>query len=88
MFHATLRPALRELGGPLFSQPPPHAQVNIMDKNQVKGAASKAKGKIKEVTGRVIGNEKMEREGKLEHAKGTVQKGYGDFKSDVKRASK
>jgi uncharacterized protein YjbJ (UPF0337 family) len=59
-----------------------------MDKNQVKGQMHKAKGKVKEVTGRIIGNDKMEREGKLEHAKGSVQKGYGDVKSDVKRATK
>jgi uncharacterized protein YjbJ (UPF0337 family) len=59
-----------------------------MDKNQVKGEGHKAKGKVKEVTGRAIGNDKMEREGKLEHAKGTVQKNYGDVKSDVKKATK
>ena len=59
-----------------------------MDKNQVKGSASKVKGKIKEVAGRTVGNDKLEREGKLEHAKGSVQKGYGDVKSDVKRATK
>jgi uncharacterized protein YjbJ (UPF0337 family) len=59
-----------------------------MDKNQVKGQMHKAKGKVKEVTGRIIGNDKMEREGKLEHAKGTVRKGYGDVKSDVKKATK
>jgi uncharacterized protein YjbJ (UPF0337 family) len=59
-----------------------------MDKNQVKGQAHKAKGKVKEVTGRTIGNKKMEQEGKREHAKGTVQKNYGDVKSDVKKATK
>ena len=59
-----------------------------MDKNQIKGEAKKAKGKVKEVTGRTIGNDKMEQEGKLEHAKGTVQKKYGEVKSDVKRATK
>jgi uncharacterized protein YjbJ (UPF0337 family) len=59
-----------------------------MDKNQIKGQAHKAKGKVKEVTGRVIGSDKMEQEGKVEHAKGTVQKGYGDVKSDVKKATK
>jgi uncharacterized protein YjbJ (UPF0337 family) len=59
-----------------------------MDKNQVKGEMHKAKGKVKEVTGRSIGNEKMEREGKLENAKGKVQKAYGDLKSDVKKATK
>ena len=59
-----------------------------MDKNQIKGDVKKAKGKVKEVTGRTIGNEEMERKGKLEHAKGTVQKGYGDVKSAVKKATK
>jgi uncharacterized protein YjbJ (UPF0337 family) len=59
-----------------------------MDKNQIKGQAHKAKGKVKEVTGRAIGSDKMEQEGKVEHAKGTVQKGYGDAKSDVKKATK
>lgn len=59
-----------------------------MDKNQIKGEMSKAKGTIKEVAGRTVGNDKMEREGKLEHAKGTIQKAYGDLKSDVKKATK
>lgn len=59
-----------------------------MDKNQVKGEMHKGKGKVKEATGRTLGNDKMEREGKIEHAKGTVQKGFGDAKSDVKRAAK
>ena len=59
-----------------------------MDKNQVKGELKQGKGKVKEVTGRTLGNDKMEREGKREHAKGTVQKNYGDVKSDVKKATK
>lgn len=59
-----------------------------MDKNQVKGEISKAKGKVKEVTGRTIGNDNMEREGKLEHAKGTIQRAYGNLKSSVKKAGK
>jgi uncharacterized protein YjbJ (UPF0337 family) len=63
-------------------------QVNIMGNHQAKGQMHKAKGKVKEVTGRTIGNDKMEQEGKLEHAKGTVQKKYGEVKSDVKRATK
>jgi uncharacterized protein YjbJ (UPF0337 family) len=59
-----------------------------MDKHQVKGEMHKAKGKIKEVTGRTIGNEKMERDGKIEHAKGSVQKAYGDLKSDIKKVTR
>lgn len=59
-----------------------------MAKHQIKGEMHKTKGKVKEVTGRTIGNEKMEREGKLEHSRGTVQKAYGDLKRDVKKATK
>ena len=59
-----------------------------MEKNQIKGEANKAKGKVKEVAGRTVGNDKMEREGKLEHAKGNVQKSYGDAKSNAKKATK
>jgi uncharacterized protein YjbJ (UPF0337 family) len=59
-----------------------------MDKNQVKGEMHKAKGKAKEVAGRTVGNDKLEREGKLERAKGKVQKAYGDLKSDAKKAAK
>lgn len=59
-----------------------------MDKNQVKGEMHKGKGKVKEVTGRVTGNDKLEREGKLEHARGTVQETYGDAKSNLKKATK
>ena len=59
-----------------------------MSNHKVKGQMHKAKGKVKEVTGRTFGNDKMEQEGKVEHAKGTAQKKYGDLKSDVKRAAK
>lgn len=59
-----------------------------MNKKQVEGLMDKVTGKVKEVAGRTIGNDKMEREGKFEHAKGTVKKNYGDVKSDVKKATK
>lgn len=58
-----------------------------MNKNQVKGTAHKSKGKVKESIGRAVGNEKMERDGKLEHAKGYVQKEAGDVQSSVKKAT-
>ncbi|HUG98148.1 MAG TPA: CsbD family protein [Gammaproteobacteria bacterium] len=59
-----------------------------MNKDQVKGELKKGKGKVKEATGRAIDNDEMEREGKREHAKGTVQNTYGDAKSNVKKATK
>ncbi|WP_405240613.1 CsbD family protein [Lentisalinibacter orientalis] len=58
-----------------------------MNKQKIKGELHKAKGKIKEVTGRAIDNEEMEREGKLEHAKGSVQESYGELKSEVKEVT-
>lgn len=59
-----------------------------MDKNQVKGRAKEVKGKAKEVAGKAVGNEKLEREGKVENASGKVQSKYGDLKSDVKKSVK
>lgn len=58
-----------------------------MDKNQFKGEAKKATGKVKETAGSATGNEKMESEGKAEHAKGSVQKEFGDAKSEAKKAT-
>lgn len=59
-----------------------------MNKKQVEGQIDKSTGKVKEVTGRAVGNDEMEREGKVEHAKGSVKKNYGDAKSNVKEATK
>lgn len=59
-----------------------------MNKDQVKGEMKKGKGKVKEVTGRTLGNDELERKGKSERAKGTVQNTYGDAKSNLKQATK
>lgn len=55
-----------------------------MNKDQVKGRIKKTKGAVKEVTGKVTGNESLEQKGKLQKAVGNVQAGYGDIKSDIK----
>jgi uncharacterized protein YjbJ (UPF0337 family) len=57
-----------------------------MNKNQVKGRADEAKGKVKEVTGKVLGNKRMETEGKVEKQSGKTEAAYGDLKRDVKKA--
>lgn len=49
---------------------------------------SKVKGKIKETAGKVTRNKRLEREGKLEEAKGVVQGAVADVKRAVKRALK
>jgi uncharacterized protein YjbJ (UPF0337 family) len=58
-----------------------------MDKSQIKGEFKKAKGKIKEVTGKVTGDKTLEIEGKVEQAAGDLQIQYGKLKSDLKKPS-
>ncbi len=59
-----------------------------MDKNRIAGAAKELKGTIKEVAGKVTGNEKLEAEGKVDKAAGQVQSTVGKGKDAVKDALK
>jgi len=56
-----------------------------MDKDQVNGRAKQLEGKIEKVTGKIVGDKKLERSGKLKEAVGKVQTRYGDLKSDAKK---
>jgi uncharacterized protein YjbJ (UPF0337 family) len=44
-----------------------------MDKDRVEGVSKKLEGSLKDITGQAIGDSKLESEGKLQHAMGTVQ---------------
>lgn len=55
-----------------------------MNKDQVKGRVKEAGGTIKQVTGKIVGNEKLEEKGRIEKIAGKVQAGYGDIKRDIK----
>ena len=57
-----------------------------MNKDQVKGRVEQAKGSVKEAAGKVVGNEKLEAEGKVDKAAGKTQATYGDAKEKVKGA--
>jgi len=57
-----------------------------MNKDQVKGRAEQASGSVKEAAGKLVGNKKLEGEGKVDKAAGKVQAGYGDAKEKVKDA--
>jgi len=59
-----------------------------MNKDQVKGRVEQAKGSIKETTGKVVGNERLQSEGKVDKAAGKTQATYGDLKEDIKDAVK
>jgi uncharacterized protein YjbJ (UPF0337 family) len=60
----------------------------LMNKNQVKGSASEAKGKVKEVAGKATGDKSTEYKGKAEKHGGKAQAKYGDLKSDAKKTTK
>jgi uncharacterized protein YjbJ (UPF0337 family) len=58
-----------------------------MNKDQVKGRIEEAKGKVKEVTGKAVGNKTLEAKGKVEKIGGKAQAGYGDLKDDLKKGN-
>ncbi len=51
-----------------------------MDKDRIKGSAQQAKGKLKEVAGKVTGDAKLESEGKADKAAGKVRNAIGGIK--------
>lgn len=56
-----------------------------MNKDQVEGRIKEAQGKVKQVTGKIVGNKTLEEKGKDEKAAGNVQADYGDLKNDLKK---
>lgn len=59
-----------------------------MNKDQVKGRVKQAEGKVKEVAGKLVGNDRLQAKGKIDNAVGTAQAGMGDLKSDLKKKMK
>ncbi len=57
-----------------------------MNKDRIQGSATQAKGKVKEVAGKVTGDTKLESEGKAEKAAGKIQNTVGGLKDAVKEA--
>ncbi len=59
-----------------------------MDKEHVKGAADKAKGAVKDAAGKMMGDKKMQTEGKMDKAKGAGHQTAGDVKDAVRQSDK
>ena len=55
-----------------------------MDKDRIKGSAKRAKGKVKEVAGKVLGDSKLKSEGKGDQVKGKVQNTIGGIKDTLR----
>ena len=48
-----------------------------MDKDRIEGSLEQAKGKVKEIAGKVTGDAKLEAEGKAEVTAGKIQNAVG-----------
>jgi len=55
-----------------------------MDKDRIEGSMEQAKGKVKEVAGKVTGDTKTEAEGKSDQVKGKVQNTVGGVKDTLR----
>jgi uncharacterized protein YjbJ (UPF0337 family) len=60
---------------------------SIMDREHVKGMADKAKGSVKDVAGKMMGDKKLQAEGKFDKAKGAAHNVAGDVKDAAKDAA-
>ncbi len=56
-----------------------------MNKDQVDGRLEQAKGKLKEVAGEVVGNDRLKAEGEVDQVAGKTEATVGDAKESVKR---
>jgi uncharacterized protein YjbJ (UPF0337 family) len=55
-----------------------------MDKDRIKGSAEQAKGAVKETAGKLLGDKKLETDGKTDKAAGKVQNAIGGLKDAVR----
>jgi len=58
------------------------------NKDHVRGRVKEAKGKIREVVGKLMGNRTLEAKGKVQKKLGAAQAKYGDVKQDVRDSKK
>jgi uncharacterized protein YjbJ (UPF0337 family) len=78
------------LNGRQIKQPTNHnredypTERTTMDKDRIKGSAEQAKGIVKETAGKVVGDAKLEAEGKAERAKGEIRNAVGGLKDTLR----
>ena len=59
-----------------------------MDKDRIADAAKQAKGAVKEVAGKALGDSKLVAEGKSDKVEGKIQNAVGGLKDAVRDAVK
>jgi len=60
----------------------------MIDKDRIAGSAKVVEGKVKEVTGKLVGDAKLQAEGVAEQVEGKVQNAVGDIKDTLKQLGK
>jgi len=55
-----------------------------MNKDRVEGSAQQAKGKVKEITGKMLGDAKLQAEGKADKAAGKARNAVGGMKDALR----
>jgi uncharacterized protein YjbJ (UPF0337 family) len=58
------------------------------NKDQIRGRLKEARGTVKEVAGKLLGNERLQATGKAQKTLGRAQAKFGDVKQHVKDSSK
>jgi uncharacterized protein YjbJ (UPF0337 family) len=56
-----------------------------MDKDRIKGSSTQAKGVVKELAGKALGDAKLAAEGQSDRAKGKLQSAVGGLKDAFKK---
>lgn len=59
-----------------------------MHKDEIKGAAKRARGNVKEAVGKVTGDRKLQADGAADKVEGSVQKAAGQVKEAARKALK
>jgi uncharacterized protein YjbJ (UPF0337 family) len=81
-------PAANAIGNktstPAVIRDPTDIEETTMDKDRIKGSAEQAKGAVKEAAGKILGDKKLETEGKTDKAAGQVQNAIGGLKDTVR----
>jgi uncharacterized protein YjbJ (UPF0337 family) len=61
-----------------------HTEEYAMDKDRIKGSAEQAKGAAKAAAGKVLGDSKLEAEGKADKAEGKIRNAVGGLKDSLR----
>lgn len=56
-----------------------------MDKDRIEGAAKQVKGAVKEGVGKVVGDAKLQAEGKADKVEGKIQNAVGSAKDALRK---